>query len=241
MESLPKLKILCAIFLISLAQKTKAQELSDNKPIWSEYFGKTTWKKAFKKCRSIGMRLPTSLEFNKIRQSETSKAWIKETNSDSKDSYYWSIENDSKLIARSVNIDWSEYSEDFYEPVSWKNHVRCTNIKQNDSKEKLYIYLTKPTLAEDWTEDFGAMNWDDAEAKCNSIGMRLPSLAELILAKKMGFTDRWKKISDSELFWTFDTTRNTSDPYFYGITNNLIRVSLGGNYELNVRCVRISK
>jgi len=237
MQKLRKLKMLCAIFLIFLEQKTKAQELSDNKLIWGEYLGKTTWKKAVKKCHSLGMRLPTSLEFNKIRQTETSKAWLKETNSDSNDAYYWSIENDSKLIARSVNIDWSEYSEDFYRPVYWKNHVRCTNKKKGDSKEKLNIYYTKLIPAEEWTEDFGAMNWYEAEAKCNSIERRLPSIVELILARKMGLTDSWKKISNSELLWTWDMTRNTADPYFYGITSNLIQVSLGGNYDLNVRCV----
>ncbi len=84
-----------------------------------------------------------------------------------------------------------------------------------------------------WSKYQGWMNWKDAKAKCNSIGMRLPTRKEFASAYKMKLTESWKK--DGGYYWTTEDSLN--GVYVFGIFmgNTLERVAGKGKHT---RCVR---
>ena len=80
----------------------------------------------------------------------------------------------------------------------------------------------------------GAMDWDSANAKCRSIGSRLPTNDELIAAFKVGLTKSWQK--DGDIYWSstpYDAERYYHLDVYRGDTNYGDRFS---NYD--VRCHR---
>ena len=62
------------------------------------------------------------------------------------------------------------------------------------------IVLNTSISAETWSPYMGRMNWDSANAKCRSIGMRLPTLQELEAAYNSGITESWK--NDGDYYWS---------------------------------------
>ncbi len=61
---------LTAVFAVKLSAK-KGSKASD----WSNYKGKMPWKDALKKCKKLGMRLPTIEEFEAAYKNGVTKRW----------------------------------------------------------------------------------------------------------------------------------------------------------------------
>lgn len=73
----------------------------------------------------------------------------------------------------------------------------------------------------DWSGYLGIMNLDDADAKCKSRGMRLPTINELKSAHNSGVTKNWQ--SDGLYYWSYPPDidgKNYSFGVHYGDTNS---------------------
>ena len=91
-----------------------------------------------------------------------------------------------------------------------------------------------PANAKDWSAYMGSMTWDQANAKCKSIGMRLPTIDELKAAYKADITKSWQ--NDGNYYWSstpYDAERYYLLGVYNGNTNNNNR-----NNNNNVRCRR---
>ena len=92
-----------------------------------------------------------------------------------------------------------------------------TEIKDNDSSN--------------WSPYMGHMNWNAADAKCKSLGMRLPTIEELKVAYSTELTKTWTK--DGSYYWSstpYDVERyyfldiESCDTYYgYRNYNNYVR------------------
>ncbi len=99
------------------------------------------------------------------------------------------------------------YSSDFWtvtsadgEKVLYKKD-EVLEIKKTDPKKEeiLKPYFTRYGI---WSPYLGELNWESAENKCKSMGMRLPDRTELLLAFKSGAYESWKKDNTRLWFWT---------------------------------------
>jgi hypothetical protein len=57
--------------------------------------------------------------------------------------------------------------------------------------DKQNLIVVEGECKVDWSPDMGSLDWDSANAKCRSIGMRLPSFDELKAAYNAGITKSW--------------------------------------------------
>ena len=78
----------------------------------------------------------------------------------------------------------------------------------------------------------GDMNWDSANAKCRSIGMRLPSIDELKAAYNAGITKSWQ----GNYYWS--STPYDAESYYRLVVRNGSRSSERYNNYGVVRCRR---
>lgn len=111
------------------------------------------------------------------------------------------------------------------------------------TEEKLPVQEKLPTAKEtpkptggtgNWSASQGVMNWNDAKARCASLGMRLPTLAEFNAAYDSGVTKSWNDLS---AYWTSDAFSDFR-AYFFNIDggySNHYRKDVGSFY---VRCIR---
>jgi hypothetical protein len=84
-----------------------------------------------------------------------------------------------------------------------------------------------------WSDYQGEMNWADAKKKCISIGMRLPTRAEVEKAFKLKETNSWKK--DGYWFWTSEEY-SVSDVYYFDVGLGLVVDHLKEDVN-HVRCI----
>ena len=96
-----------------------------------------------------------------------------------------------------------------------------------------FIY-EKGARDKDWSEFLGKYNWQDADAKCKSMDMRIPTMVELREAQKREITKKWK--TNGTNYWSSDTSENNR--YFLLNVNN-------GNFSdiyeypvYNLRCIK---
>ncbi len=101
--------------------------------------------------------------------------------------------------------------------------------------------------APEWSDYQGEMIYDNAVAKCESLGMRLPTLAEFNVAYKAKLTEAW--IKDGIHYWTLN--ENSYTPVFLVVfigniflartfdvgTGSFLGTSLK-NTPNQVRCIR---
>ena len=78
----------------------------------------------------------------------------------------------------------------------------------------------------------GDMNWDSANAKCRSIGMRLPSIDELKAAYNAGITKSWQ----GNYYWS--STPYDAERYYELIVDNGVTDYYDRNGLSIVRCRR---
>ncbi len=108
-----------------------------------------------------------------------------------------------------------------------------------------FVWVCKkidPKLSSSWSDYQGGMNWYDAKNKCASLGMRLPSRAELITAYETKVTESWKK--DGLDYWTSDYYFEEEEEYVIRRSAYSFLVDAGfvisyfRYYIANVRCIR---
>ncbi len=67
-----------------------------------------------------------------------------------------------------------------------------------------------------WSDYQGIMTWDEAKAKCISLGMRLPTKAEFKIANTAKETKKWNTDIEKDndvLYWTSEEDHSESPPY----------------------------
>ena len=100
--------------------------------------------------------------------------------------------------------------------------------------EKQGMVIVDGDCKERWSPYMGDMNWDSANAKCRSIGMRLPTIDELKDAYSAGITKSWQKYGYDYL----SSTPYDAESYY------VLNVNNGNTYHNNrytynyVRCRR---
>jgi len=98
-----------------------------------------------------------------------------------------------------------------------------------------YVYSKYQEYKWGESEYFGEMEWTDANEKCKSLGMRLPTIDELRAAYKLRITKSWEDVADS--YWS--STPSDTEFYHYllvirsGVTN-----AGPPDISLDVRCLR---
>jgi hypothetical protein len=165
----------------------------DNAQNLNTYQGKKTWKEAKDYCEEVGMRLPTKKELAYTIQSGQTKNW----NSVIKP--YWLDEENQAMKGYQSFI----YSKNSVLSFTCIDKTFSLSVAQEKKIPKeFYLKL--------FSSYQGYMNWDKANEKCKSIGMRLPTLDELKEAYDSGITKSWEK--DGSLYWS--STPYDAERYF---------------------------
>lgn len=107
-----------------------------------------------------------------------------------------------------------------------------------DCKKKKSV---TPVIPDDgkWSSYQGKMNWYDARAKCESIGMRLPTIGELDLAYTTGITKTWNETGFFIAGYAFWTSEGSSEGGIraFGVNDGTDSI-YNGSEDLLVRCFR---
>lgn len=99
-------------------------------------------------------------------------------------------------------------------------YQNCSNPQVNQSAK----VESNPTLTYTWSDYQGNRKWKDAKSKCESIGMRLPTISELKDAYDAKLTKSWKESGffSGSYYWSSTGTR---DHYYFFDTR------FGGTYN----------
>ncbi|HMV45629.1 MAG TPA: hypothetical protein PK079_10700 [Leptospiraceae bacterium] len=90
----------------------------------------------------------------------------------------------------------------------------------------------------EWSDYQGKHSWRDAAGKCESIGMRLPTIWEFRNAYNSRLSKSWEEKGDS--YWTYsEAARSFDDAYCFNIIYGEHSLSYINVYK-HVRCVRYS-
>ncbi len=101
-----------------------------------------------------------------------------------------------------ASIDYYDENVKVFGIKSYSEEKReCENIGRK---------WTGTKCVEAWSEYMGSMTWDSANAKCRSIGMRLPTIDELKVAYKAEIMKSWQK--DGFYYWS--STPSDSESYY---------------------------
>jgi hypothetical protein len=203
-NNIMKYSIILFLFPIYLYTKDKPKD-----PVkWSLFQGKRTYYEAKEQCMSLKMRLPTISELRLAEEAGTTKGWIKYG------SLYWSV---NKNLVSETSTYKVLHLGGGYE----KNHkvessvgVFCANVTEESAEidvireleennvTKSEIQIARDELgAKKFSEYQGSLTWDDANKKCKSLKMRLPTIDELKKAYESGITKSWQK--DGEYYWSY--------------------------------------
>jgi hypothetical protein len=135
-------------------------------------------------------------------------------------------------------------------PSVEREKVEITNIKKEDRSILYLVILTillglgsvgfyfskksQGTNTKDWSAYMGNMNWDEANAKCKSIGMRLPTIDELKAVYNAGITKSWQ--NDGNVYWS-STPYDAERYYIFGVDSGNTYDDLRNDSD-RVRCRR---
>ena len=170
---------------------------------WSPFLGKKTWLEAKEHCTGLGMRLPTEKEVAYAFQSGLTKKW-----NGGIGAVWTDKENSSMNFKNHFNI----YTKDSMLGFTCLN----SSFLLTENQDKNLPIISKWI----YSEYQGNLNWYDANKKCSSSGMRLPTIAELKEAYESEITISWKK--DSNLYWSstpYDAERYYTFDVFDGYTD----------------------
>lgn len=190
--------------------------------VWSYYQGRMNWNDAFSKCVSIGTRLPTIEELKAAYALKVTESWEKEGD-------YWSSTTDSDDRTYALDVDNGKNKGE--NSRSNRLGVRCVRSKE-----------TKVNLDTGrWSQYQGRMNWDKAMEKCVSIGLRLPTIEELIAASFTDITIHWRK--DGYDYWSSSRpdapdANRADDESAYHLNIDGGKYAYSSAYERHVRCLR---
>jgi hypothetical protein len=108
------------------------------------------------------------------------------------------------------------------------------NLKSENSTEVETAKKEPISGMERWSGYLGIMRWDEANAQCKKIGMRLPTIGELRDAFINGTTEAWKK--DGLFYWS-STPGQGDHSYNIGIADGHFFVD-DRIFINDVRCIR---
>jgi formylglycine-generating enzyme required for sulfatase activity len=186
---------------------------------WNPYSGKKTWKEAKAHCIGLGMRLPTEKEIAYAFQSGLTKKW------NGGETKLWTDkENASLNLKNHFNI----YTKDSILGFSCLD----SSFSLTESQGKILPIISKWIFS----EHLGEMVWDDANKKCSSSGMRLPTIAELKEAYDSKITKSWQK--DGNGYWS--STPYDAERYYCLDVDDRDTYHYDRNFNRNVRCRRLS-
>jgi formylglycine-generating enzyme required for sulfatase activity len=112
----------------------------------------------------------------------------------------------------------------------YKSKCFETEKELSDFKSIEYIRSLGTKHKDNWSEDFTDLNWNDAQKKCNFLGMKLPSLEQLVEAQKEGIMKDWK----DGYYWSA-TQRSSS---YQELNKNGNKDYDSPDNRRNVRCLR---
>lgn len=117
-------------------------------------------------------------------------------------------------------------------PVVWKKTDTDTG------KESTRIPSSETAPNEKWSPYQGAMSWNDAKAKCESIGMRLPARNELLEVFRSSRKDEW--LQTAGYYWSSEekTSERACSIYFTWIWTSIACLYEGTKDSYGVRCIR---
>jgi di/tricarboxylate transporter len=96
--------------------------------------------------------------------------------------------------------------------------------------------LSAEEKPKEWSEYQGKFSWKGADIKCESIGMRLPTIQELKAAYNAKLPKSWNENGD--YYWTYyEHTRGFDDAYSVNMISGEHSLSYKYTYK-HVRCVR---
>ena len=227
------------IFVIqSIYSESKPKDLIK----WSSYQGKKNFQEAKDQCITMKMRLPTYSELEIADEAGTTKGWQKNG------SRYWAvgkISGMSEPSSKAIYLLGSSKEESH--KLESQLGVYCANVTEESAGEDVIRELLENNAPENeiqkaredigvkkFSEYQGSLTWDDANKKCKSLKMRLPTLDELKKAYHSGIIKFWQK--DGSYYWS--STPNTAGKY-YGIGISDGNVDDGDRSEnYDVRCHR---
>jgi hypothetical protein len=246
MRLIPIFIILGCLFIFSLT----AVDNPIDKVKWSTYQGKKTYQEAKDHCQNMKMRLPTIDELKQAQEAGNTKSWIKNG------SRYWAVNKDltkkNSIYYNALSLQDMEYE--------WKVEIHrlesqlgvfCANVTEESLGYDLIRELIENNASESeiqkaregigftlgskmYSEYQGAMTWNEANKKCKSLKMQLPTLSELNKAYELGITKSWQK--DGYYYWSstpYDAERYYVLVVYGGRTGDSDR-----NYTRDVRCRR---
>jgi hypothetical protein len=88
-----------------------------------------------------------------------------------------------------------------------------------------------------FSDNLGAMNWNEAKEKCSSRGMRLPSVEELKVAHESGVTKSWSCGGSCIAFWS-SQPEGANKAYVFSIYLSMVDSLYQANNAPHVRCVK---
>lgn len=198
---------------MKVAKETRESAGTGN---WSSNQGIMNWRDAQAKCASIGMRLPTRTEIKAVYDAKLTEEWK---------NIYWTKDEFSDALAYNFNITNGDSDSGLKDGLYY---VRCIRSAKETPKPN--------TGSGNWSAYQGEMNWNDAKAKCASIGMRLPTRAEFKAAYDAKLTEEWKNGLTYYVHWTneeFSDVRAYKFDISNGNSYNVLKV-----FYDNVRCIR---
>lgn len=194
---------------------------------WGRYHGEMKWVNAQAKCASLGIRLPTRAELENAYKEKETESWKTDLEKSGYSSY-WSSEEYSynEAFAYAFNVENGKVG---FNLKITNYHTRCIGDEELFAKQIDKLELGK------WSQHLGKMEWEKAKAKCASIGMRLPTIAELKAAYKANVTVSWK--ADGIVYWSSDEYSNGS-AYAFFVSDGDGSNYFGRDADLRVRCIR---
>jgi hypothetical protein len=223
--------------------------LAEDKPKdpvkWSPFQGKRTWQEAKEQCQSLKMRLPTISELKLADEAGITKGWRKYG------TRFWAVNKNLKSETSTYTVisllgsDRDKKEENH--KVESSVGVFCANVTEESAEIDVIRELVENKASESeiqkaredlgakkFSEYQGSLTWDDADKKCKSLKMRLPTIDELKKAYESGITKSWQK--DGDYYWS--STPYDAERYY------VLLVYSGGTYDdyrsisRSVRCRR---
>ncbi len=214
---------------------------------WSPFQGKKTWQDAKDHCQSLNMRLPTITELSLAMEAGTTKSWRKFG------TRFWAVnkklgsDNSTYEVISILELKWVKVDDGKWELDIFENHkaesligVVCANVTEESTQLEIIRELVENKASESeihrsrFSEDQGSLTWDDANKRCKSLKMRLPTLDELKKAYRLNITESWQK--DGDYYWS--STPYDAERYYLLIVDSGNTDYNYRNSNGNVRCRR---
>lgn len=149
--------------------------------------------------------------------------------------YYNALPSDKQDNAEEIAEQQRQAEEERRHKELAKKKEACENAGNTWNGSSCEKKVVTPSVGSGkWSAYMGNMNWEDAKAKCKSIGMRLPTRTELKAAYEAKLTEPWT--ANGSYYWTSEECSEASAYNFTvadGIVFNISKTNVS-----RVRCIR---